>query len=94
MKTITDNYKSNYDKINKILLQEKIIQEEYAKLISEIQNNDEIIQTFINFYTDYLKENKNFLIKNEILKNFRQNNTNKRRKRFSDFKEGKRKNKL
>lgn len=70
MKTITDNYKSNYDKINKILLQEKIIQEEYAKLISEIQNNDEIIQTFINFYTDYLKENKNFLIKNEILKNF------------------------
>lgn len=70
MKTITDNYKSNYDKINKILLQEKIIQEEYAKLISEIQNNDEIIQIFINFYTDYLKENKNFLIKNEILKNF------------------------
>ena len=70
MKTITDNYKSNYDKINEILLQEKIIQEEYAKLMSEIQSNDDIIKTFINFYSDYLKENKGFLIKNEILKNF------------------------
>ena len=70
MKTITDNYKSNYDKINEILLQEKIIQEEYAKLMSEIKDNDQIIQIFINFYNDYLKENKAFLIKNEILKNF------------------------
>ena len=58
MKTITDNYKSNYDKINEILLQEKIIQEEYSKLMSEIKDNDQIIQIFINFYTDYLKENK------------------------------------
>ena len=47
MKTITDNYKSNYDKINEILLQEKIIQEEYAKLMSEIKDNDQIIQIFI-----------------------------------------------
>ena len=70
MKTITDNYKSNYDKINEILLQEKIIQEEYSKLMSEIKDNDQIIQIFINFYTDYLKENKATLIKNEILKNF------------------------
>ena len=70
MKTITDNYKSNYDKINEILIQEKIIQEEYNKLMEEIQGNDPIIKTFINFYTDYLKENKSFLIKNEILKNF------------------------
>ena len=70
MKTITDNYKSNYDKINQILLQEKIIQEEYSKLMSEIKDNDQIIQIFINFYTDYLKENKATLIKNEILKNF------------------------
>ena len=70
MKTITDNYKSNYDKINEILIQEKIIQGEYTKLIEEIQGNDPIIKTFINFYSDYLKENKSFLIKNEILKNF------------------------
>ena len=70
MKTITDNYKSNYEKINEILIQEKIIQEEYTKLMLEIKDNDAIIQTFISFYTDYLKENKSFLIKNEILKNF------------------------
>ena len=70
MKTITDNYKSNYEKINEILLKEKIIQEEYQKLMLEIKDNDTIIQTFINFYTDYLKENKSFLIKNEILKSF------------------------
>ena len=70
MKTITDNYKSNYDKINEILLQEKIIQEEYNKLMGEIQDNDAIIQTFINFYSGYLKEKKNFLIENEILQNF------------------------
>ena len=70
IKTITDNYKSNYNKINEILLQEKIIQEEYSKIMNEIQENDPIIKSFINFYTDYLKENKSFLIKNEILKNF------------------------
>ncbi len=70
MKTITDNYKTNYDKINEILLQEKIIQEEYIKLMGEIQDNDSIIKTFINFYTGYLKKNKDFLIKNEILQNF------------------------
>ena len=70
MKTITNNYKSNYDKINEILLQEKIIQEEYNKLMGEIQDNDTIIQTFINFYSGYLKEKKNFLIENEILQNF------------------------
>ena len=70
MKTITDSYKSNYGKINEIILQEKIIQEEYSKIMSEIQENVPIIQTFINFYRDYLKENKAFLIKNEILKYF------------------------
>ena len=53
MKTITDNYKSNYDKINEILLQEKIIQEEYAKLMSEIKDKDRVIQISINFYNDY-----------------------------------------
>jgi hypothetical protein len=70
MKSITASYKSNYDKIYDILLQESIIQEEYTKLMSEIHDNDEVIQKFINFYSDYLKENKSFLIKNEILQNF------------------------
>ena len=70
MKSITNNYKSDYDKINEILLQEKIIQEEYDKIMNEMANNEEIIQTVFNFYSQYLKENKNFLIKNEILKNF------------------------
>ena len=70
MKSITNNYKCDYDKINEILLQEKIIQEEYDKIMNEMANNEEIIQTVFNFYSQYLKENKNFLIKNEILKNF------------------------
>ena len=70
MKTITNNYKNDYDKINEILLQEKIIQEEYDKIMKEMANNEEITQTVFNFYSQYLKENKNFLIKNEILKNF------------------------
>mgnify|MGYP002626327553 CR=1 FL=1 len=40
MKTITDNYKSNYDKINKILLQEKIIQEDgYVLSLLEFEKN-------------------------------------------------------
>ena len=70
MKTITNNYKNDYDKINEILLQEKIIQEEYDKIMKEMANNEEITQTVFNFYSQYLKENKNFLVKNEILKNF------------------------
>ena len=70
MKSITNNYKNDYDKINEILLQEKIIQDEYNKIMNEMTNNEEIIKTVFNFYSQYLKENKNFLIKNEILKNF------------------------
>ena len=70
MKSLTNNYKENYDKINEILIQEKIIQEEYDKIMNEMNNNEEMIQTIFNFYSRYLQENKNFLIKNEILKNF------------------------
>ena len=70
MKSITNNYKNDYNKINEILLQEKIIQDEYNKIMNEMTNNEEIIKTVFNFYSQYLKENKNFLIKNEILKNF------------------------
>ena len=68
--SITNNYKNDYDKINEILLQEKIIQEEYNKIMDEMNNNEEIIKTVFNFYSQYLKDNKMFLIKNEILKNF------------------------
>ena len=70
MNTLTNNYKNDYDKINEILLQEKIIQEEYNKIMDEMNNNEEIIKTVFNFYSQYLKDNKIFLIKNEILKNF------------------------
>ena len=70
MNSITNNYKTDYDKINEILLQEKIIQEEYNKIMDEMGNNEEIIKTVFNFYSQYLKDNKIFLIKNEILKNF------------------------
>ena len=70
MKSITNNYKGDYDKIKEILIQEKIIQEEYDKIMKEMANNEQIIQTVFNFYSQYLKENQNFLIKNEILKNF------------------------
>ena len=70
MRAITNNYKNDYDKINEILLKEKIIQEEYDKIMNEMANNEDIIKTVFDFYSQYLKENKNFLIKNEILKNF------------------------
>ena len=70
MKSISNNYKNDYDKINEILLQEKIIQDEYNKIMDEMGNNEEIIKTVFNFYSQYLKDNKIFLIKNEILKNF------------------------
>ena len=70
MNSITNNYKNDYDKINEILLQEKIIQEKYNKIMDEMGNNEEIIKTVFNFYSQYLKDNKIFLIKNEILKNF------------------------
>ena len=70
MNSITNNYKNDYDKINEILIQEKIIQEEYNKIMDEMNNNEEIIKTVFNFYSQYLKDNKIFLIKNEILKNF------------------------
>ena len=70
MNSITNNYKNDYDKINEILLQEKIIQEEYNKIMDEMNNNEEIIKTVFNFYSQYLKDNKIFLIKNESLKNF------------------------
>ena len=70
MKTITENYKSNYNRVNDLLIQEKIIQEEYKNITKDIQDNDKIIKSFIDFYSNYLKENKSFLIKNEILKTF------------------------
>ena len=70
MRAITNNYKNDYDKINEILLKGKIIQEEYDKIMNEMANNEDIIKTVFDFYSQYLKENKNFLIKNEILKNF------------------------
>ena len=38
--------------------------------MDEMNNNEEIIKTVFNFYSQYLKDNKIFLIKNEILKNF------------------------
>ena len=40
MKSITNNYKGDYDKIKEILIQEKIIQEEYDKIMKEMENEE------------------------------------------------------
>ena len=49
MRAITNNYKNDYDKINEILLKEKIIQEEYDKIMNEMANNEDIIKTVFDF---------------------------------------------
>lgn len=48
----------------------KSLQEEHMDLIQTLTQKDTKINETLNFYSDYLRNNKNFLIRNEILKNF------------------------
>ena len=43
---------------------------EYQNMLSSIKNNEVQINELIDFYSDYLKDNKGFLIRNEILSTF------------------------
>ena len=70
MKSLLTHYKENIDKVNEILMHEKIIQNEYKEITKAIHDNEKEINEFIEFYSDYLKDNKEFLIRNEILKTF------------------------
>ena len=70
MKSLLTHYKENIDKVNEILMHEKIIQNEYKEITKAIHDNEKEINEFIDFYSDYLKDNKEFLIRNEILKTF------------------------
>ena len=70
MKNLLTHYKENIDKVNEILMHEKIIQNEYKEITKAIHDNEKEINEFIDFYSDYLKDNKEFLIRNEILKTF------------------------
>ncbi len=70
MKSLLTHYKENIDKVNEILMHEKIIQNEYKEITKAIHDNEKEINEFIEFYSDYLKDNKGFLIRNEILKTF------------------------
>ena len=64
------SHETNMKKLNEILLHEKIIQNEYQNMLTSIKNNEVQINELIDFYSDYLKDNKGFLIRNEILSTF------------------------
>ena len=70
MKHLLTHHENNISKLNEILMHEKIAQNEYTKLINSIKDNEGIINEMLSFYNEYLKDNKGFLIRNEILKTF------------------------
>ena len=70
MKVLLSHHETNMKKLNEILLHEKIIQNEYQNMLTSIKNNEVQINELIDFYSDYLKDNKGFLIRNEILSTF------------------------
>ena len=70
MKVLLSHHETNMKKLNEILLHEKIIQNEYQNILTSIKNNEVKINELIDFYFDYLKYNKGFLIRNEILSTF------------------------
>ena len=47
-----------------------MIEKEYSNIYNEISSNETSIIELVDFYKDYLKNNKNFLIRNEILISF------------------------
>jgi len=47
-----------------------MIEKEYSNIYNEISSNETSITELVDFYKDYLKKNKNFLIRNEILNSF------------------------
>lgn len=70
MKLLLSHHETNMNKLNEILLHEKIVQTEYQNMLNAIKNNETQINELIDFYSDYLKDNKGFLIRNEILSTF------------------------
>ncbi len=64
--------KSNYyiSNLYKLSNNCKSLQEEHLDILSSLTQKDSKINEMLNFYSDYLRNNKNFLIRNEILKNF------------------------
>lgn len=70
MKLLLSHHETNMNKLNEILLHEKIVQTEYQKMLNAIKDNEAQINELIDFYSDYLKDNKGFLIRNEILSTF------------------------
>ena len=70
IKNLLNQFKENTEKLNEILFNENLTQKEYINLLNELKNNEKEINEFIEFYSDYLKDNKGFLIRNEILKSF------------------------
>lgn len=70
MKLLLSHHETNMNKLNEILLHEKIVQTEYQNMLNAIKDNEAQINELIDFYSDYLKDNKGFLIRNEILSTF------------------------
>jgi hypothetical protein len=55
---------------NGVVNNHKHLENEYQSIIKEITSKEANINEIIEYYGDYLKHNKNFLIRNEILKHF------------------------
>ena len=70
MKLLLNHHETNMNKLNEILLHEKIVQTEYQNMLNAIKDNEAQINELIDFYSDYLKDNRGFLIRNEILSTF------------------------
>lgn len=48
----------------------KSLSEEHSEIIHNLTEKDNSIKEMLENYSDYLKKNKNYLVRNEILKNF------------------------
>lgn len=70
MKRLISSHEDLIKKLNKIIMNEAIIQNEYNTIIDSIKGNESQIKELLDYYGDFLKENKGFLIRNEILKTF------------------------
>lgn len=67
---LNDSISSRISNLENILFNYKTIEEDHAKIISNIISKEDDIDSMLNFKSDFFNNNKNFIIRNEILKNF------------------------
>jgi hypothetical protein len=70
VKNIVKHNETSIKALSDIVANQKNVESEYQSILKEISAKDNQISEIIDYYSDYLKHNKNFLIRNEILKFF------------------------